>query len=44
MQCPHCKNDDESMIEISFESPFYIVYLCGVCSKIFSVKKPEVDK
>lgn len=40
IQCPHCGND--RMIELIVSTVLYDNYLCEVCSKIFSVKKPEV--
>lgn len=37
--CEHCKNDDESLIEKVYEQTKMIVYVCGVCSKMFSINK-----
>lgn len=33
LTCPYCKNDSPSLIEKVTE----VVYLCGVCSKLFKV-------
>lgn len=35
--CPHCSNDDESMIEKIVKGK-WIWYLCAVCGKTFVVK------
>jgi uncharacterized protein YbaR (Trm112 family) len=32
--CPHCKNDDRSMIDLV---ELHRVYFCTVCAKIFEV-------
>ena len=41
MKCPHCTNQDESMIELVFEKLLVYVYLCGICSKTFLVIKDK---
>lgn len=36
--CPHCKNDDMSLIEIVLRITNGTYYLCNVCSKSFFLK------
>lgn len=43
-RCPHCQNDDESLIELllvfrSITGEVTVKYLCSVCSKEWSEKK-----
>ena len=38
-QCPHCGNDDMTMIEIIVKYANRIVYFCNVCSKKWDVMK-----
>lgn len=38
IQCPHCKNDDPSMLEIIGRNDEKIAYRCEVCSKPFVIK------
>jgi transposase-like protein len=36
--CPHCLNDNETMIDRVGRDDKVIIYLCVVCSKTFEVK------
>jgi transposase-like protein len=39
IKCPHCSNEDKTLIEKVYESKRLYYYLCGVCSKRFVVEK-----
>lgn len=41
MQCPHCQNEDDSMIEFLYQIKDIKTYFCGVCSKFFQIKEKE---
>jgi transposase-like protein len=38
-KCPHCRNDDQSMIELILHDNGIKMYLCSVCSKTFIIEK-----
>ena len=40
MNCPHCKNDREDLIEWL---PAWQVYVCTVCSKLFKTEEVTDD-
>lgn len=37
ISCPHCTNSDITMIEELMNFKTFIVYLCTVCSRKFSI-------
>lgn len=39
--CPHCKNNDSSLLEITIETAKILQYLCAVCGKTFWVPKDK---
>lgn len=39
MQCPHCHNDDDSMIEEVVWNNKVVAYLCNVCGRTFVISK-----
>lgn len=41
IKCPHCSNDDISMLERLYESTRHIYYLCAVCGKKFIIEKEK---
>lgn len=40
IKCPHCGNDDKSLIEVN---PGSSIFNCVVCSKNFTVKEGKQD-
>lgn len=38
MKCPHCQNEDNSLIESEGHTKTRRYFLCTVCSKIFIVE------
>lgn len=40
-QCPHCKNDDKSLIEVLGENDTKILYRCEVCTKYWTILKKK---
>ena len=40
--CPHCQNDDDSLIEILRKDNQTILLRCDVCSKLFMVPTQNV--
>jgi len=37
-KCPHCRNDDQSMIELILSDNGIRMYLCSVCAKTFIIE------
>lgn len=42
--CPHCTNNDSSLIEKVIEYTRTIVYICNVCSKTWVIVKENGEK
>ena len=40
LQCPHCQNDDVTMIE----QVTSVLYLCHVCSRVFEAPRTEKEE
>lgn len=38
MTCPHCGNDDESMMEVTRRP---LIIFCTICARTFPAKKPN---
>jgi len=38
LKCPHCKNDDKRLIELTAKYRDKIVYTCDVCCKTWEDK------
>lgn len=47
LRCPHCQNDDKSMIEenedVTYVNLTYTIYYCKSCSKEFTAVKEIKD-
>jgi len=41
LKCPHCNNDDKSLIFVVHVNQYRAQYHCDVCAKEFEVKNNE---
>jgi hypothetical protein len=43
IMCEYCLNEDESMLEVSNNSPNFIYIFCNICSRQTTISKIQTD-